>query len=191
VAGRHGAVPVGTLGFGDERAAARGAGPRSTQENGAMATQDRPVSWRRGGLAAVALAPLWLLAGCETIAITALGIGASAGVNHTANGVSYRTFSAPAHRVRAASLAALDRMGVKVDGVDRIEGGELIKGRYAERSIEVTLEPMSKSTTQMRASAKRNLFVYDAATAKEIVEQTARLIATPERRAAQGSAPAL
>ena len=66
-------------------------------------------------------------------------------------------------------------MGVTVEGIAKTESGELIKGNSADRSIEVELEAMSKSTTQMRASAKRNLFVHDAATAKEIVEQTERL----------------
>lgn len=136
---------------------------------------------------ATVLAVVSLLGGCETIAITALGVGASAGVTHTANGVSFRTFTAPAHRVRAASLTALGRMGVKVDAIDRTEDGELIKGTYAERRIEVELEPMSKSTTQVRATAKRNFFVHDAATAREIVEQTARAMGLAPR--AQAAVP--
>lgn len=149
------------------------------------------TSWGGSGarLAAVAALAL-LLGGCETIALTALGVGASAGVTHTANGVSFRTFTAPAHRVRAASLKALGRMGVKVDAIDRTEAGELIKGTYAERRIEVELEPMSKSTTQLRATAKRNFFVHDAATAREIVDQTARAMGlAPQAQAAAPGTP--
>lgn len=113
------------------------------------------------------------LSGCGALAITALGVGASAGVSHTAS----------AAQVKAASLAALSKMGVTVEGVAKTESGELIKGNSADRSIEVELEAMSKSTTQMRASAKRNLFVHDAATAKEIVEQTERAMAAADKRA--------
>jgi hypothetical protein len=41
---------------------------------------------------------------------------------------------------------------------------------------------MSKSTTQMRVTAKRSMFVYDTATAREIVEQTALSIGPADRR---------
>ncbi|WP_428422345.1 hypothetical protein [Methylibium sp.] len=141
-----------------------------------MSTNPRPavVSWIRV-LALLSVAAG--LSGCGALAITALGVGASAGVSHTASGVSYRTFTATAPQVKAASLAALSKMGITVAGIDKTDGGELIKASYADRSIEIELEAMSKSTTQMRASAKRNLFVYDAATAKEIVEQTERAMA--------------
>jgi lipoprotein-anchoring transpeptidase ErfK/SrfK len=123
---------------------------------------------RLGGLLVLALA----LGGCETIAITALGIGASAGVTHTVNGTSARTFTAPEAKVKAASLAALGRMGAAVESIDRVENGELIRARSADRSIEVEIEPMSRTTTHVRASAKRSFFVYDGATAKEIIVQT-------------------
>ena len=143
--------------------------------------------WARAALLC-ALAPV--LAGCETIAITALGVGASAGVSHTASSIGYRTFTAPAPRVRVASLAALERMGIRVEKVDRLESSELIIARSADRSIEIELEAMSRNTTQMRAAAKRNAFVYDAATAKEIIEQTAVSLGQAPRRA-QKPAPTL
>ena len=113
------------------------------------------------------------LGGCEALALTALGVGASAGVTHTANSISHRTFTATTPQVKKASLAALGRMGIKVEGIDRQDdGAELIRARSGERAIEIELEAMGKSTTQMRASAKRKLFFHDAATAREIVEQT-------------------
>lgn len=139
---------------------------------------DRWPRWRCAAAGAAAL----LLAGCETIAITALGVGASAGVSHTANGISTRTFTAPTAQVKAASLTALGRMGIRVESVERGDNGDLIKASSADRSIEIELEPMSKSTTQMRAVAKRALFLYDAATAKEIVVQTERALAAPPQR---------
>jgi hypothetical protein len=119
-----------------------------------------------------------LLAGCEALAVTAMGVGASAGVTHTASSVSERTFTVPAAKVRTASLTALERMGVTVDAVDQFdEGRETIRGQAAGRRIEVEIEPMGPATTQLRASAKRNLFVHDAATAREIVLQTEQVLA--------------
>lgn len=123
------------------------------------------------------------LGGCATVAMTALGVGASAGVQHTANGISSRTFTASAAQVRSASLAALSRMSISVKAIDTRDGAEVIRATSADRQIEIEIEAMSKSTTQMRATAKHNLFVHDAATAKEIVEQTERALMTPDRRA--------
>lgn len=123
-----------------------------------------------------------LLAGCEALAITALGVGASAGVSHTASSVSYRTFTASTAQVKKASVLALGKMGITVDEVVGVNGGELIKARSADRSIEIQLEAMSKSTTQMRTAAKRNVFMYDAATAKEIADQTALALAEIDRQ---------
>ena len=145
---------------------------------------------RHIGILALAAATV-LLAGCETVAITALGVGASAGVSHTASSIGYRTFTAPSSQVRKASLAALGKMDITVDGVEPREqgGGELIRARSADRAIEIEIEAMSKSTTHMRAAAKRNAFVYDAATAREIIEQTSLALAELEKRPAAPAAP--
>jgi len=132
-------------------------------------------SWRlarRGMGLALLLAFGTGLCGCATVAMTALGVGASAGVNHTANSISSRTFTASAPQVRTASLVALQRMGIAVEGIEQRDGNEVIKAKSGERKIEIELEVMSKSSTQMRATAKHNLFVHDGATAREIVEQT-------------------
>ncbi|MET0209320.1 MAG: DUF3568 family protein [Burkholderiaceae bacterium] len=131
----------------------------------------RRGAWRPATLGLACLVGL-SLGGCASVAMTAVGIGASAGVSHTANALSSRTFTASAPQVRTASLVALQRMGISVESIEQRDGAEVIKARSADRKIEIELEPMNKSTTQMRATAKHNLFVHDAATAKEIVEQT-------------------
>jgi hypothetical protein len=139
-----------------------------------------------------------LLAGCEALAVTAMGVGASAGVTHTASSINERTFTLPAAKVRAASLTALERMNVVVDAIDQLDDGrETIKGQAAGRRIEVEIEPMGPTTTQLRATAKRNLFVHDAATAREIVTQTEQVLAAapppavvPRRVRAAPAAPA-
>lgn len=113
-----------------------------------------------------------VLAGCEPMAITAFGVGASTGVSHSLNGITYRTFTAPASRVKTATLTALNRMGIKFQSSTKIEGGELIKAATPERNIEVELESISAQTTRMRVTAQRNTFLYDSATATEIILQT-------------------
>jgi hypothetical protein len=121
------------------------------------------------------LAAAVFMAGCEPLSITALGVGAAAGVTHTMGGITYRTFTVPMPRVKGATLTALNRMGIKVDSTVKEEGGELIKANTAGRSIEIQLEPISPNATRMRAVA-RNGFFYDSATATEIILQTERAL---------------
>jgi hypothetical protein len=126
------------------------------------------MSLRIIGLAGTAA----LLGGCQAIAITAAGIGASTGLSHTTNSISQRTFTAPDHQVRQATLAALGRMGAKVEAAEKGRAVEVIRATVADRSIEVEVEALNDSTTRISASAQRGLFVYDGATAREIVAQT-------------------
>ena len=127
---------------------------------------------------AVSLACLSLaLAGCEPLALTALGVGASAGISHTLNGVTYRTFTAPPPRVRVATIAALKRMGIKVDSAQTTDTGELIKASTSGRQIEIELEGISVNATRMRTIAKNGSLLYDSATATEIILQTEKLLA--------------
>lgn len=116
------------------------------------------------------------ISACESVALTAFGVGASAGVQHSLGGVTYRTFTVPAPRVRSAALTALARMSIKVDSTEQIEGGELIKGSTADRQIEVEVERISASTTRLRAVAKKNALIWDSATATEIIFQTEKLL---------------
>jgi hypothetical protein len=117
-----------------------------------------------------------LLAGCEAVALTAFGIGASTGVSHSLNGMTYRTFTEPLPRVKNASMRALQRMQIKVASSEKIDGGEGIKAMSGDRAIDIELESVSPSTTRMRVTAKKNLFVYDNATATEIILQTEKYL---------------
>jgi hypothetical protein len=115
------------------------------------------------------------LAGCAPIGITAFGVGASAGVAHGLGGVTYRTFTAPLPKVRSATMAALGKMGIKVNSSSTVEGTDVIKAVASDRDIEVEIEPLSPNTTRLRAVAKKGLF-YDSATATEIILQTEKIL---------------
>lgn len=124
------------------------------------------------------LAPLALVAGCEPVAVTALGVGASTGVSQTLGGITYRTFTVPLPRVRGAALAALNRMSIKVESSRKTEDGELIKANATDRQIEVELEALTPNTTRMRTVAKKGSLLYDSATAIEIILQTEKMLGT-------------
>ena len=108
--------------------------------------------------------------------MTALGVGASAGVSHTLTGITYRTFTEPLPRVKVASMRALQHMRIKVRSSDKIDGGEEIMAYSPDRSIDIELEAISPNATRMRVTAKKNFFVYDRATATEIILQTKRFL---------------
>jgi hypothetical protein len=141
----------------------------------------------------VALAVLSALGGCQAAAITALGAGASAGFSHTMNGMTSRTFTAPAQRVKTATLAALKRMGGKVEPADKAEKGffsevsekpdksEIIRASMPERTIEIEIERISANATYMKVVAKQGSLFYDKATATEIIVQAERLMTSTVR----------
>lgn len=116
------------------------------------------------------------LSGCESIALTAFGVGASTGVQHSLNGVNYRTFTAPAPKIKTALLGALRRMDIKVDSVEKLTSGELIRASTSSRKIELELERISPNTTRLRAVARQEGVIYDSATAIEIILQTERIL---------------
>lgn len=115
------------------------------------------------------------LAGCDPITLTAMGVGAAAGVQHTLTGIAYRTFSVPLPKVRSAVMIAFDRMGIKVGAKEKIENGERLTAHASDRDIEVELEAITPKTTRMRSTAKNGLF-RDAATATEIILQTEKVL---------------
>jgi hypothetical protein len=137
----------------------------------------------RPSIIIVAFSALTTMLGCAPLAITALGVGGSAGMTHAMNGVTYRTFTAPMVNVRTAVLQALTGMGIKIDSSGRQDEVEVIKAATSEREILIELEPISANTTRMRSVAKKSVFIYDSATASEIIQQTEKFLLKPQQRA--------
>ncbi len=131
---------------------------------------------RSSAAAACAVLACATLAGCETLALSAIGASASAGLSYTMNGAAYRTFTAPETKVRAAAFTALKRMASPIEYTEKTDEGELIKAAMPQRTIEVHIEPLSANATRVRAVAKRGVFMHDTATATEIITQTERAL---------------
>ena len=111
------------------------------------------------------------LTGCDPITLTALGVGAAAGVQHTLTGIAYKTFSQPLPKVRTAVNGALSTMDIKIGATEKIDNGVRIKARAADRDIEIDLEALTSKTTRMKSTARNGLFM-DSSTATEIILQT-------------------
>jgi hypothetical protein len=131
----------------------------------------RALAW----LVALALATA-LTSGCAAVALTALGVGAAVGVNHTLNGIVYKTFTEPLPKVKRATLTALKQMEISVEAVQKTEQGEVIKAKASNREIEVEFESLTPKTTRMRVTADSDGLIKDSATATEIILQTERAL---------------
>jgi uncharacterized protein DUF3568 len=112
--------------------------------------------------------------GCDPVSLTLLGVGAGAGVAHQMGGYASRTFTEDLPRVKRATVAALNRMAIKVDSTEKSKGGEIIKATAGDRKIEIELEALSAKTTRISAVARRDALTVDSATALEIIVQTER-----------------
>jgi hypothetical protein len=130
-----------------------------------------------GRIVVLAIAAL-PLAGCQAMAISALGggtsAGVSAGISRTLGGTVSRTFTATLPKVRAAALAALRRMHIDVVSTDKVEGGEEISAKAVKRVVDIELEEISSNVTRMSVTVKGGAFRSDSATGAEILLQTDR-----------------
>lgn len=133
-------------------------------------------SIRKTVLALAAVAAAGGLNACAPLAVTAAGVGGATAVNHTLQGIAYRTFTAPLPRVKSASLAALKQMGMPRSGGQKTENGETILAKATGRDIEIELESLSPNATRMRVTAKDGRLFYDSATATEIILQTEKIL---------------
>jgi len=130
----------------------------------------------RGAAAISAAVACAMLCGCEAMAVAAFGVGGGTAVNHTLTGITYRTFTAPLSQVKAASVTALDRMGMQRAGGQKSPSGETILAKASDRDIEIELESLSRNSTRMRVTAKNGGLFYDSATATEIILQTEKAL---------------
>jgi hypothetical protein len=122
-----------------------------------------------------------LLQGCAAAGLAVVGAGAGvgmgAGVEHSMNGVAYKTFTAPVNNVRFATLKSLDRMGMPLSTDQKTDTGWKMIATATERTIEIELETLTPSTTRMRVVAnKGDIFFKDSSTATEIILQTAQIL---------------
>lgn len=117
-----------------------------------------------------------LFGGCAAVGLTAFGVGAAAGVNHTLGGIVYKTFAEPMPKVKRATLTALKRMDISIESIASTKEGEIIKAKAMNRSIEIQFESLTPKTTRMRVVADSDGFLKDSATATEIILQTERVL---------------
>lgn len=126
-----------------------------------------------------------LLQGCAAVALTAGGIAAGAGVNHTLGGIAYKTVVAPIPNTRLATLKTLSRMEIDVLQDEETDDGWLILADAHDRNVNIQLERLTPSTTRMRVTVDRkNSLLKDQATATEIIAQSVQRLEEDQRHMA-------
>ena len=134
-------------------------------------------------LAVLALALQGCAAAALTVIGTGLGVGAGAGVEHTMNGIVYKTFEASLNEVRFATLKMFDHMGMPVTADQKTDEGWTLTATASERTIDVELERVTDKVTRMRVVAnKGDIFFKDASTATEIINRTAQIVESDSRK---------
>lgn len=117
---------------------------------------------------------LLFLQGCAAAALTAGSMAAGQGIDHTLSGISYKTFAASIDEMRVATFKTLARLDMAIISQAKTKSGWEIKAAAYDRVIEIELEALTRRATRMRVVANQGgLFFRDAATATEIIIQTA------------------
>jgi Protein of unknown function (DUF3568) len=134
------------------------------------------------------------LQGCAAVGLAVVGAGAGAGVgagvDHTVNGIVFKTFAAPLNNVRFATLRTFDYMAMPLTADEKSDDGWKLSATAADRTIDVELERLTERTTRMRVVANEgSLFFKDASTATEIIIQTAQMLEDEENAAPVRAAP--
>ena len=130
------------------------------------------IAWQGVGTVWIAV----MVTGYMPLGLTALGVGGSTAVSHTLNGITYRTFTAPSNKVKRATLIALERMEIKILSTTKEDKVQILNAVASDRAIQILLEPLSANTTRMRVMARSGGFIFDSATATEIILQTERVM---------------
>ena len=121
-----------------------------------------------------------LATGCTGIELPALGAAAlsagmgnavRAGTEYTLTGTAYRTFTLSLEDLAATVRRTLDRMDMPVTEASAHDTQLRLTAEGLNRTVYLSLTPISTSVTRLGISVKQDLIRRDRATASEIVTQ--------------------
>ena len=119
-----------------------------------------------------------VLQGCAVAALTVAGVVGGAGIKHTLNGITYKTFNHSVAEVRSGALHTLKDMDMTVTEDTETETGWQITATATNREIDIELERLTKRVTRMRVVTNvGKIFFKDSATAATIITITAENLA--------------
>jgi hypothetical protein len=98
--------------------------------------------------------------------------GGAVGVNYTFSNNAYKTISSPVADVEAALKKALQKMDIKETNRKAEEGKVRVTAVTANLDINIDLEKVTPTVTNIEVNAKNGVFFKDKSTAAEIIVQT-------------------
>ena len=113
------------------------------------------VAIGRGARMLMICGALLALPGCAAVALTAGGLAAGAGVNHTLNGIAYKTFNNSLDEMRGASLVTLAQMDMEVVMDEQTEEGWEINATASEREIDIVQDALARNDVEINAQQVR------------------------------------
>lgn len=100
-----------------------------------------------------------------------MGNAVRAGTEYTMTGTAYRTFTLSPEDLAMVVRQTLERMELPSVEEQEGEGRLTVRAEGIERSVRLTLTPISPSLTRLGVSVKQGLVRRDKATASEIITQ--------------------
>jgi hypothetical protein len=100
-----------------------------------------------------------------------VGNSVRAGIEYTATGTAYRTFSLSLEDLAALVRHTLDRMDMPVTAAVAKDAQLTYVAEGIDRTVRLTFTPISTSVTRLGISVKQGIIRRDRATASEIVTQ--------------------
>lgn len=115
-----------------------------------------------------------LSSGCalSSLAVPAAVSGGAAGVNYSLTNIASKTISYPVADVEEALYKAFSKMRIKRLRREASAGIVSVVASTSRLDIDIDLERVTPTVTNIRVNAKKGLFLKDKATATEIIAQT-------------------
>lgn len=137
---------------------------------------------KKGSIAFHVFRWIWIftvpfLPGCATIALSALGAGAGAGIPYVIADCADRTFNYPYDQVNKAAPIVLHRLDIAMIETIPTQKGEKIKALANELNITIEMEKITERATRVTVNATKSTVIKDKATAEEIINQMERILA--------------
>jgi hypothetical protein len=134
-----------------------------------------------GSIASGVLRWLWIftipfLPGCATLALSALGAGAGAGIPYVIADCADRTFNYPYDLVNRAVPVVLHELDIAMVETIPTQKGEKIKALANELDITIEMEKITEKATRITVNATKRTVIKDRATAEEIINQFERTL---------------
>lgn len=98
------------------------------------------------------------------------------GMGYSFMNIADKTTNYSLRQVYRAAILALNQLGIKISSTAESEKGTRINAETERLGIAIELEKITVKTTKMSVIARKEMFLKDRSTAKEIIRQTQQIL---------------